>query len=37
MELKSSSVCSQQTATGPYPESDESSAHAPTQFFQDTF
>jgi hypothetical protein len=32
METKSSSLCSQDPATSPYPESDESNSHPPTLF-----
>jgi len=32
MECKSSLLCSQEPATGPYPETDESSPHLPILF-----
>jgi hypothetical protein len=32
MELEGSLQCSQEHATGPYPESDESNSHPPTLF-----
>jgi hypothetical protein len=37
MEPEGSLLCSQQPATVPYPEPDESSPHPPTIFPQDSF
>jgi hypothetical protein len=37
MEPEVSLPCSQQPATGPYPEPDESSLHITTLFHQDPF
>jgi hypothetical protein len=37
MESNGSLPYSQQSAIGPYPESDESSPHLPTLFLQDPF
>jgi hypothetical protein len=36
MKIEGSLLCSLQSATGPYPEPDESNPHSPTQFPQDT-
>jgi hypothetical protein len=37
MELEGSLLCSQELATGPHPEPDESSPHVPTLFLTDSF
>jgi hypothetical protein len=37
MEHEGSLSCSQESATGPYPESDASNAHLSTLFPQDSF
>jgi hypothetical protein len=37
MEPEGSLLCSQEPATGPHPESDESSPHPPTFFPSDPF
>jgi hypothetical protein len=37
MELEGSLSCSQEPATGPYPESDESNPHPPTLLSQGLF
>jgi hypothetical protein len=37
MEPEDSLLCSQETATGPYPKSNESSPHLPTLYPYDPF